>query len=166
MVFEDARARLGETTSDKKKYAKLLKGLILQVRPGPVSHFSRPTFPLLLWLSSLPSHPHLPPFIARRTYRGPQLTPTSQSLYTMMEKDITVSGRPKDAAVLKAATAAAAIEFEKEAGFPIKLVVDEELAAGRSALSSSSSFSCRTSWLMQCSVRVESRSRGTGTGSS
>jgi V-type H+-transporting ATPase subunit E len=30
-VFEEARAKIGQTTSDKGKYQELLKGLILQV---------------------------------------------------------------------------------------------------------------------------------------
>lgn len=82
----------------------------------------------------------------------------------MMEKDITISGRPKDAAVLKAATAAAAIEFEKEAGFPIKLELDEELAAGRYVLSPF--FQCGLGTDALSAVREGSRFRDTGTGSS
>lgn len=31
-MFDDARAKIGETTKNDKKYSELLKGLILQVR--------------------------------------------------------------------------------------------------------------------------------------
>ncbi|GAA5986020.1 hypothetical protein JCM11641_004903 [Rhodosporidiobolus odoratus] len=50
-----------------------------------------------------------------------------QALYTLMEKDIKVSGRPKDKAVLEKAAKQAAEEFEKEAGYKISLEVDDEL---------------------------------------
>lgn len=45
-----------------------------------------------------------------------------------MEKDIKISGRKKDAKLVKKAAEEAAAEFEKEAGFAIKYAVDEELA--------------------------------------
>jgi hypothetical protein len=51
-------------------------------------------------------------------------------LYTMMEKDITISCRPVDAALVREATAKAAKDFEANAGYPVKIEVDEELAAG------------------------------------
>ncbi|ORY54171.1 ATPase V1 A1 complex subunit E [Leucosporidium creatinivorum] len=79
-VFDDARAKIGETTSDENKYAELLKGLILQ------------------------------------------------ALFTIMEKDIKISGRKKDVKLVKKAAEEAASEFEKEAGWPVKFAVDEELA--------------------------------------
>ena len=50
----------------------------------------------------------------------------------MMEKDITISCRPADAAAVKEATAKAAKDFEKNAGYAVKIELDEELAAGSS----------------------------------
>ncbi|GAA5835848.1 hypothetical protein JCM3766R1_005867 [Sporobolomyces carnicolor] len=50
-----------------------------------------------------------------------------QALYTMMEKDIQVSGRPKDQSLLKKAADEAASEFEEKIGFKVKIEVDEEL---------------------------------------
>lgn len=47
-----------------------------------------------------------------------------------MEKDIKVSGRAADLALVKKATAEAAKEFEAAAGYPVKIEVDGELAAG------------------------------------
>lgn len=35
-MFDDARAKIGETTKDTKKYGELLKGLILQVCSVPL----------------------------------------------------------------------------------------------------------------------------------
>ncbi|KAM0752304.1 hypothetical protein T439DRAFT_355163 [Meredithblackwellia eburnea MCA 4105] len=78
-VFEEARGKLKDTTSDEGKYGELLKGLILQ------------------------------------------------ALFTIMEKDITVSGRKVDSKFLKTAAAAAAKEFEAQAGFAVKLEVKEDL---------------------------------------
>ena len=51
----------------------------------------------------------------------------SQALYTMMEKDVQVSGRPKDQELLKTAADAAAQEFEEKIGYKVKLEVNEEL---------------------------------------
>jgi hypothetical protein len=45
----------------------------------------------------------------------------------MMEKDIQVSGRPKDQSVLKQAAEDAAGEFEEKIGYKPKIEVDEEL---------------------------------------
>ncbi|KAK4701041.1 V-type H+-transporting ATPase subunit E, partial [Phenoliferia sp. Uapishka_3] len=81
-VFEEARAKLDETTSDEGKYAELLQGLILQ------------------------------------------------ALFTMMEKDITVSGRAKDSKLLKKASDAAAKEFEEGSGYAVNIEIKEDLAAG------------------------------------
>lgn len=81
-AFEDTRAQLDKTTSDKSKYAKLLKGLILQ------------------------------------------------ALFTMMEKDIKVSGRAADLDLVKKAAAEAAKDFQAGSGYPVKIEVDGELAAG------------------------------------
>ncbi|GAA5821348.1 hypothetical protein JCM10212_000983 [Sporobolomyces blumeae] len=50
-----------------------------------------------------------------------------QALYTLMEKDIHVSGRPKDKALLEKAAEAAAKEFEDKAGYKVKIDVDDEL---------------------------------------
>ena len=50
-----------------------------------------------------------------------------------MEKDITISGRKKDSKLLKKAAEAAAKEFEVGSGYPVKITVNEELAAGRCA---------------------------------
>mgnify|MGYP001563959998 CR=1 FL=1 len=54
-----------------------------------------------------------------------------QALFTMMEKDITVSGRKQDSKILQKAADAAAVEFEAGSGFPVKIEVNTELAAGR-----------------------------------
>lgn len=48
-----------------------------------------------------------------------------------MEKDITVSGRKQDSKILQKAADAAAVEFEAGSGFPVKIEVNTELAAGR-----------------------------------
>jgi len=45
----------------------------------------------------------------------------------MMEKDVQVSGRPKDQELLKTAADAAAQEFEEKIGYKVKLEVNEEL---------------------------------------
>jgi len=50
-----------------------------------------------------------------------------QALYTMMEKDIQVSGRPKDQELLKTAADAAAQEFEEKVGFKVKLEINDGL---------------------------------------
>ncbi|GAA5908573.1 hypothetical protein JCM5296_000595 [Sporobolomyces johnsonii] len=50
-----------------------------------------------------------------------------QALYTLMEKDTTVIGRPKDRKLLDKAAEEAAAEFEKEAGFKVKIEVNDEL---------------------------------------
>ena len=47
-----------------------------------------------------------------------------------MEKDIKVSGRAADLTLVKKAAAEAAKEFEAAAGYPVKIEVDGELAAG------------------------------------
>ncbi|GAA6052953.1 hypothetical protein JCM3770_006754 [Rhodotorula araucariae] len=51
-----------------------------------------------------------------------------QALFTLMEKDIKVSGRPKDQELLKKAVEQAASEFAEQAGFEIKYEVDDQLA--------------------------------------
>ena len=99
-AFEDARAKLGETTSKKDKYGALLKGLVLQVNPLPHSR------------------------------RLSLIFPRRQALFTIMEKDIKVSGRAADLPLVKKAAADAAKEFEAAAGYPVKIEVDGELAAG------------------------------------
>ncbi|KAL8292595.1 hypothetical protein RQP46_001207 [Phenoliferia psychrophenolica] len=81
-VFEEARAKLNDTTNNAGKYATLLQSLILQ------------------------------------------------ALYTLMEKDITLSGRKKDSKLLKKAADAAAKEFEATVGFAVQIDINEELAAG------------------------------------
>lgn len=48
----------------------------------------------------------------------------------MMEKEVKVSARPKDLDLVKTAAKEAAAQFEKEAGFAVKVEVDGELAAG------------------------------------
>lgn len=101
-VFEEAKSRIGEVTKDEKKYQALLKDLILQVRP-----VSSP-FRIAL-------------------YRNETDCVLPQALYTMMEKDIQVSGRPKDQSLLKKAADEAASEFEEKIGFKVKIEVDEEL---------------------------------------
>ncbi|GAA5984429.1 hypothetical protein JCM10908_003343 [Rhodotorula pacifica] len=50
-----------------------------------------------------------------------------QALYTLMEKDITVSGRPKDQTLLKKAVEQAASEFKEKAGFEVQIEVDDKL---------------------------------------
>lgn len=57
----------------------------------------------------------------------PRIARSLQALYTMMEKDIQVSGRPKDQSVLKQAAEDAAGEFEEKIGYKPKIEVDEEL---------------------------------------
>ncbi|GAA5878707.1 hypothetical protein JCM3774_000480 [Rhodotorula dairenensis] len=78
-VFDEAKAKLGEVTKDEKKYAELLKNLVLQ------------------------------------------------ALYTLMEKDITVSGRPKDRKLLEKAVEQAASEFKEKAGWEVQCEVDDQL---------------------------------------
>lgn len=50
-----------------------------------------------------------------------------QALFTMMEKDIKVSGRPKDSNLLEKAAEEAAKEFEDKVGYKPKIEVDQEL---------------------------------------
>ncbi|GAA5995338.1 H(+)-transporting V1 sector ATPase subunit E [Rhodotorula paludigena] len=50
-----------------------------------------------------------------------------QALFTLMETDVTVSGRPKDQEVLKKAVEQAASEFKEQAGFEVKTQVDDKL---------------------------------------
>lgn len=50
-----------------------------------------------------------------------------QALYTLMEKDITVSGRPKDQKLLQKAVEEAASEFRGKAGFEVQCEVDDKL---------------------------------------
>ncbi|GAA5853568.1 hypothetical protein JCM9279_001317 [Rhodotorula babjevae] len=50
-----------------------------------------------------------------------------QALFTLMEKDIKVSGRPKDQELLKKATEQAAAVFKEQAGFEVKTEVDDQL---------------------------------------
>ncbi|GAA5964068.1 hypothetical protein JCM3765_000889 [Sporobolomyces pararoseus] len=50
-----------------------------------------------------------------------------QALFTMMEKEIQVSGRPKDKSLLEKAAQDAAGEFEDKVGYKPKIEVDEEL---------------------------------------
>lgn len=103
-VFEDARAKIGETTKDEKKYAILLKDLILQVRSQALekARLSARMISTLLRLS--------------------------QALFTIMEKDIKVSGRKKDSKLLSKAAEDAAKEFEEKAGWAAKVSVEEDLS--------------------------------------
>ncbi|GAA5900081.1 hypothetical protein JCM6882_002609 [Rhodosporidiobolus microsporus] len=50
-----------------------------------------------------------------------------QALFTLMEKDIKVSGRPRDQPLLRQAADDAAAEFEKQAGFKANVEVDGDL---------------------------------------
>ncbi|BGP51200.1 V-ATPase V1 sector subunit E [Rhodotorula kratochvilovae] len=50
-----------------------------------------------------------------------------QALFTLMEKDIKVLGRPKDQELLKMAVEQAANEFKEQAGFEIKYEILDEL---------------------------------------
>ncbi|GAA5944071.1 H(+)-transporting V1 sector ATPase subunit E [Sporobolomyces koalae] len=50
-----------------------------------------------------------------------------QALYTIMEKDIQVSGRPRDQELLKKAAESAAKEFEESVGFKVKIETDDQL---------------------------------------
>lgn len=50
-----------------------------------------------------------------------------QALYTLMEKDTTVSGRPKDQELLKKAVDEAAKEFKDKSGLDVKCEVNDEL---------------------------------------
>ncbi|GAA5853118.1 hypothetical protein JCM8547_000207 [Rhodosporidiobolus lusitaniae] len=50
-----------------------------------------------------------------------------QALYTLMEKDIKVSGRPKDLELVKKAADEAAREFEENSGVKVSLEVNDEL---------------------------------------
>ena len=58
------------------------------------------------------------------------MSSSAQALYTIMEKDIKISGRKKDSKLVQKAAEDAAAEFEKEAGFTLKFAVDDELAEG------------------------------------
>ncbi|GAA6012819.1 hypothetical protein JCM10207_005373 [Rhodosporidiobolus poonsookiae] len=50
-----------------------------------------------------------------------------QALFTLMERDIKVSGRPKDQQLVQKAADAAAKEFEEQAGFKVNVEVDDGL---------------------------------------
>ncbi|BGP19568.1 hypothetical protein JCM10213_000168 [Rhodosporidiobolus nylandii] len=50
-----------------------------------------------------------------------------QALFTLMEKDIKVLGRPKDQQLLEKAAQEAAEQFEQDAGFKVNLEVETEL---------------------------------------
>lgn len=114
-VFEDARAKIGDVTGDEKKYAELLKKLVLQVR-------------LHLRPLSLPPSRAWQVSVEKRVVIARSNRPSSsQALYTLMEKDIKVSGRPKDQKLLETAAKDAAEEFEKNAGFKVHLEVNDEL---------------------------------------
>lgn len=81
-----------------------------------------------------------------------------------MEKDIKISGRKKDAKLVKKAAEEAAKEFEKEAGYAIKYAVDEELGEG-SYVAFSLSLLLRRSQLTGCGIALEvSSSRDTDRG--
>lgn len=134
-VFEDARAKIGDVTGDEKKYGELLKGLVLQVRLS------------FLTLSS--------PSIEGMSCAEMEsfLTDASlQALYTLMEKDIKVSGRPKDHAILEKAAGEAAEEFEKNAGFKVHLEVNDDL--GDKSYVLPSSFFLRLPSLTRCFRRA------------
>jgi vacuolar-type H+-ATPase subunit E/Vma4 len=128
-VFEDARAKIGDVTGDEKKYAELLKKLVLQVR----LHLRFLSLPFLSvvgkWAFNSGSSSHVLTVLFF----------PSQALYTLMEKDIKVSGRPKDQKLLETAAKDAAEEFEKNAGFKVHLEVNDEL--GDKSYVSVSSFS-------------------------
>lgn len=49
----------------------------------------------------------------------------------MMQTDLMISCRQKDAALVKKAASTASAEFAEAAGFPIKFEVVEDLAPGR-----------------------------------
>lgn len=55
----------------------------------------------------------------------------AQALYTLMEKDIEISGRKEDQDLIEKAAKEAVEEFQKEAKYEIKYTVDDDLAAGR-----------------------------------
>lgn len=102
-VFEDAKSKIGQVTKDEKKYSALLKNLVLQVRaPAPGRSWRRPAV----------------------RDADPART---QALYTLMEKDITVSGRPKDQKLLKKAVEEASKEFKEKAGIDVQCDVNDEL---------------------------------------
>ena len=56
--------------------------------------------------------------------------PAHQALFTLMEKDVKILCRAKDAALVDQAKDEAKKEFEEQAGFEIKLTVAEELPEG------------------------------------
>ena len=58
-----------------------------------------------------------------------------------MEKDITVSGRPKDQKLLQKAVEQAASEFKDKAGFEVQCEVDDKLGDKSCVLASLSGFS-------------------------
>ncbi|KDE08112.1 ATP synthase (E/31 kDa) subunit [Microbotryum lychnidis-dioicae p1A1 Lamole] len=78
-VFDDARDRIGQATKDEKKYAELLKRLVLQ------------------------------------------------AIFTIMEKDVKVSGRQRDEKLLKKAAKEAVEEFEKQTGWAPKFAIETDL---------------------------------------
>lgn len=52
-------------------------------------------------------------------------------MYTMQEKDLTISARAVDLNLVKKAATHAAGEFEKTAGYAVKVEVNGELPKGR-----------------------------------
>jgi hypothetical protein len=149
-VFDEAKAKLGEVTKDEKKYAELLKNLVLQVRPGPdrVAFFFRGP--------------------RRSSCQKPRLIlfdlGVAQALYTLMEKDITVSGRPKDQKLLQKAVEEAASEFKDKAGFEVQYEVDDKLGDKSCVLASLSGFSLQA-YVCNPTGTAESSCAGTGLGS-
>jgi len=53
---------------------------------------------------------------------------TLQGLFTIMEREVTLSGRKKDSDSLKNAAKSASASFEKEAGFDVKVNVTADLS--------------------------------------
>lgn len=72
----------------------------------------------------------------------------------MMEKDVKISARAKDVAVAQKAAKDAAAEFEKQAGYAVKVEVDGELAAGWLVLSPWLVSSSETE-MFQCDAVLE-----------
>lgn len=98
--FDEARKGLKSTVDDEGKYETVLKGLILQVRDAYEVAFS----------------------VAFADARAPV-----QGLYSLMEKDVKIVCRSKDASLVNKAKDEAASEFKEAAGFEVKLSVLEEL---------------------------------------
>lgn len=126
-MFDEAKAKLGEVTKDEKKYSELLKNLVLQVRPRLDRYLSSP--------GSGGAH------ASQMNMRTSVDTCVAQALYTLMEKDITVSGRPKDQKLLQKAVEEAASEFRGKAGFEVQCEVDDKLGDKSCVLSPSKWFS-------------------------